>query len=64
MLSEQIYKSSKTMSRNKFNLILRFWNFENKDPADKTNQLYKIRKLLNITNDICMFVSTWKNNCR
>lgn len=40
------------MSRNKFELILRFWHFENNDSADKTDRLYKIRKLLNIANDI------------
>lgn len=40
------------MSRKKFELILRFWHFENNDSADKTDRLYKIRKLLNIANDI------------
>lgn len=40
------------MSRNKFKLILQFWHFENNDSVDKTDQLYKIRKLLNIANDI------------
>ncbi|XP_060880613.1 piggyBac transposable element-derived protein 4-like [Metopolophium dirhodum] len=29
----------KTMSRNKFELILRFWHFENNDSADKTDRL-------------------------
>jgi len=41
--------ASKTMSRNKFELILRIWHFENNDSADKTDRLYK---LLNIANDI------------
>lgn len=40
------------MSRNKFELILRFRHFENNDSADKTDRLYKIRKLSNIANDI------------
>lgn len=44
--------ASKNMSRNKFELVLRFWHFENNDSANKTDQLYKIRKLLNIANDI------------
>ncbi|KAL4104076.1 hypothetical protein QTP88_019389 [Uroleucon formosanum] len=43
--------ASKTMSRNKFELILRFWHFENNNSADKTDRLYKIRKLLNMAND-------------
>ncbi|KAL4103566.1 hypothetical protein QTP88_018927 [Uroleucon formosanum] len=43
--------ASKTMSRNKFELILRFWHFENNNSANKTDRLYKIRKLLNMAND-------------
>jgi len=34
---------SKTMSRNKFELILRFWHFENNETENKTDRLYKIR---------------------
>ena len=41
-----------TISRNKFELILRFWHFENNNSAVKTDRLYKIRKLLNIANNI------------
>lgn len=44
--------ASKTMSRNKFELILRFWHFENNDSADKTDRLYKISKLLNLSNNV------------
>lgn len=44
--------ASKTMSRNKFELILRFWHFENNDSADKTDRLYKIRRLLNLSNNV------------
>jgi len=44
--------ASKIMSRNKFELILRFSHFENNDSANKTDRLYKIRNLLNIANNI------------
>lgn len=40
----------KAMSRNKFELILRFWHFEDNETADKADRLYKVRKLLNIAN--------------
>ncbi|XP_026819540.1 piggyBac transposable element-derived protein 4-like [Rhopalosiphum maidis] len=42
----------KIMSRNKFELILRFWHFEDNETADKTDRLYKVRKLLNMANDL------------
>ncbi|XP_050056244.1 piggyBac transposable element-derived protein 5-like [Aphis gossypii] len=42
----------KTMSRNKFELILRFWHFEDNETANKTDRLYKVRKLLNMANDL------------
>lgn len=42
----------KTMSRNKFELILRFWHFEDNETADKADRLYKVRKLLNMANEL------------
>lgn len=42
--------ASNTMSRNKFELILRFWHFEDNETADKADRLYKVRKLLNMAN--------------
>jgi len=42
----------KTMSWNKFELILRFWHFEDNETSDKDDRLYKGRKLLNMANEL------------
>ncbi|KAE9523032.1 hypothetical protein AGLY_016663 [Aphis glycines] len=44
--------ASNTMSRNKFELILRFWHFEDNKTANKADRLYKGRKLLNMANEL------------
>ncbi|XP_022197351.1 piggyBac transposable element-derived protein 4-like [Nilaparvata lugens] len=49
--SNPLYKDnpvSKTMSRNRFQLLLRFIHFENNETADKTDRIYKVRKLLDM----------------
>jgi hypothetical protein len=38
------------MSRNKFELILRFWHFTDNETSDKSDRLYKIRNILDKTN--------------
>lgn len=38
------------MSRNKFELILRFWHFADNETSDKSDRLYKIRNILDKIN--------------
>jgi len=40
----------KIMSRNKFELILRFWHFSDNETSDKSDRLYKIRNILDKIN--------------
>jgi len=40
----------KIMSRNKFELILRFWHFADNETSDKSDRLYKIRNILDKIN--------------
>jgi len=40
----------KIMSRNKFELILRFWYFADNETSDKSDRLYKIRNILDKIN--------------
>lgn len=40
----------KVMSRNQFELILRFWHFSNNDTSDKSESLYKIRNIVDKIN--------------
>ncbi|XP_025205105.1 piggyBac transposable element-derived protein 4-like [Melanaphis sacchari] len=42
--------ASKIMSRNKFELILRFWHFADNETSDRSDRLYKIRNILDKIN--------------
>ena len=47
-----------TMSRNRFELLLKFWHFANNENAPQGNRLHKCENVLN------MFIETFKNSYR
>jgi len=45
------------MSRNKFELILRFLHYSDNETSDKSDRLYKVRNMINPSVGACMFVT-------
>lgn len=53
----------KTMSRDRFLDLLKFWHLCNNENADKNDRLNKIRPLLNKANKNFHDSESWKNCC-